>query len=59
MNEGSGRKKRHKYTQNTKARDTVAVNAIGTETNTPIAYIMGPKHHLLIMSKLGDHQGQL
>ena len=57
--EGYGRERIHREIQNTKARDNVAVNYLGTYNNTPQAYTLGLEHHRLNMSKLGRNWCQL
>ena len=56
---GSSRDRSRMERLKTKARDTVAVNNIGTEPNDPLAYAPGSEHHRPTMSNLGGHGGQL
>ena len=37
----------------------MAVNTIGMESNSRLAYDMGSEHHLTTISKLGGHGEQL
>ena len=57
--EGRRWERRHRERRVNKARDALAVNIIGTETNYPLAYDMGLEHHRLYMSKLGWNGGKL
>ena len=43
----------------TKARDTVAFNTIGTEPNSHLASDPGSEHHHLDTSEIGVNGGQL
>ena len=45
--------------QNTKAKDTVAVNTIETEDNAPLAYAPGLEHQHPTMGKLVGNGVQL
>ena len=58
-NKGSGRERIWRERHKTKAKDTVAVNTIETNPNTPLSYALGSEHHCPNMIRIEDHGGQL